>query len=30
VRFPASDVPEVELPAAFRRKELPLPELAEI
>ncbi|MEL7644770.1 MAG: aminomethyl-transferring glycine dehydrogenase subunit GcvPB [Anaerolineaceae bacterium] len=29
VRFPASDVPEVELPAAFRRKELPLPELAE-
>ena len=30
VRFPASDVPEVELPAAFRRQELPLPELAEI
>ena len=30
VRFPASDVPEVELPAAFSRKELPLPELAEI
>ena len=30
VRFPASDVPEVELPVAFRRKELPLPELAEI
>lgn len=29
VRFPASDVPEVALPSAFSRKELPLPELAE-
>ncbi|MFZ3151271.1 MAG: aminomethyl-transferring glycine dehydrogenase subunit GcvPB [Anaerolineaceae bacterium] len=29
-QFPQSDVPEVELPEAFLRKELPLPELSEV
>ena len=29
VRFPASDVPEVDLPAGLVRENLPLPELSE-
>ena len=30
VRFPQSDVPQTELPEAFLRKDLPLPELSEL
>ena len=30
VRFPDADVPETALPEQFRRKELPLPEMAEL
>ncbi|MGD8458274.1 MAG: aminomethyl-transferring glycine dehydrogenase subunit GcvPB [Anaerolineales bacterium] len=30
IRFPASDVPQVELPKEFLRKDLPLPELSEL
>ena len=29
-KFPASDVPQVDLPAGFERKELPLPEMSEL